>query len=339
MRVTSPSRTSLIIAAASFIGVALVVVASIVWWWIVADGARSSVQAWADGARARGWTVTGSPIRISGWPLRAKLRVDGPTIATPDFKWTGETIKGDVSLFSPAPIRVRLGGPQSLNARGDRALTAASGEARLLTDDKGVVERVEGTLSSVVVALGADAGASIERLDVSADLPEREPAGFEDVGLTVSAVIRSMVPAGDVPEAYRPGPRTIDARFRVKGRPPFPDREHVEAWSRDGGVIEIDRAAVDWGPSSAVIEGTLAFDKDVEPTGAGTVVIKGAEAAIDAFAARLRPKSVSVARMAVGMLGRPGADGENEVKVPITIQDRSLFLGPARVAKLPPFAW
>lgn len=191
----------------------------------------------------------------------------------------------------------------------------------------------------VVLAFGREAGASVERLDASVDFPEREPEGFDDVGLTISAVARSVVPSGDLPEAFRPGPRTIDARFRVKGRPPFPDRAHVEAWSRDGGVIEIDRAAVDWGPSAAVVTGTMTFDGDVQPTGAGTVVVKGAEAAIDAFAARLRPKAVASARMAVGMLARPGADGENEVKVPITVQNRALYLGPARVAKLPPVAW
>jgi len=339
MHVTSPSRTSLIIGTVSLLCAAGLVLASVVWWWVVADRARSAVAAWAEDARARGWTVTGSPIRISGWPFRAKLRVDGPAVVAPAFKWAGETIKGEVSLYSSAQVRVRFAGPQSITVLGDRTLTAASGEAKLLVGDNGVVERVEGALLGVVLAFGTEAGASVERLDATVDFPEKEPAGFDDLGLTISAVARSVVPAGDVPEAFRPGPRTVDARVRVKGRPPRPDRPHVEAWSRDGGVIEIDRAAIDWGPSSAVVEGTMTFDGDVQPTGAGTVIVKGAEAVIDAFAARLRPKAVASARMAVGMLARPGADGENEVKVPITVQNRALFLGPARVAKLPPFTW
>lgn len=338
MRVWSPSRTGLIIGAASFACSAIAVALSIVWWWVVADGVRASVAAWVDGARARGWVVSGSPIRISGWPFRAKLRVDGPSIVAPDFRWTGETIKGEVSLFSSVPPKVILSGPQSLVVRDDKTLAASSGEAKIIMEG-GVLRRIEGRLAGVVATLGAGVSASIERLDASAEIPDKEPVGFDDPGLTIVAAASSLVPAGDIPEAFRPGPRTVDARLRVKGRPPFPDRERVEAWSRDGGVIEIDRAAVDWGPSSAIVEGTMTFDKDVQPVGAGTVTIRGADAAVDAFAARLRPKAAAAARMAVGMLAHPGADGESEVKLPITIQDRALFLGPARVAKLPPVAW
>lgn len=339
MSLRSPSRRAVVITVSSLSGVVALLLASGAWWWFATDRARAAAEVWIDGLRGRGWVVSGEPIRVSGWPFRARLRIDAPSVSGPGFKWTAETIKADVSLYTTKPPKLGAVHPDLVMTDLGREVSARKVDVRLVLTPGGRVGRAETSALEPIVSAPGEPAAKADRLDATVELPDVPPRTADEIGLTASAVLRAVVFDGDMPEAFKGGPRTIDARIRVRGVPPNADRAAIEAWTRDGGAIEIDRVAVDWGPSSIVIDGTAAFDKDLQPMGAGTITVRNANAALDAFAARLRPKAVAAARMAIDMLARTAASGENEVKLPITLQNHAVFLGPARVAKVPPLPW
>jgi hypothetical protein len=53
----------------------------------------------------------------------------------------------------------------------------------------------------------------------------------------------------------------------------------------------------------------------------------------------LRPGDGAVAKIGLGLLAKAGADGTPQIETPLTVQNGQLFIGPARVAKLPVFTW
>jgi hypothetical protein len=53
----------------------------------------------------------------------------------------------------------------------------------------------------------------------------------------------------------------------------------------------------------------------------------------------MRASDGAFAKLALGMLSKPGADGTPEVTLPARVQNGNLYLGPARLMAMPRIAW
>jgi hypothetical protein len=129
---------------------------------------------------------------------------------------------------------------------------------------------------------------------------------------------------------------------RLLGLPPATlGAESVAKWSAEGGVFEIDSASVSWPPLAAQGNGTLAFDKALQPLVSGTVTGRGVGETLKilAKAGIVNPDQAQMAGLAFGLLSRPGADGAPELTLPVSIQNRVLSLGPVALAKMPELKW
>lgn len=78
----------------------------------------------------------------------------------------------------------------------------------------------------------------------------------------------------------------------------------------------------------------------MRPLGAGTAKLQGLAPVLDRLVAKgqIRAPEASIAKIVLGLLAQPTANGSLEVSVPLTAQDGKLFLGPVAVATLKPLA-
>ena len=135
----------------------------------------------------------------------------------------------------------------------------------------------------------------------------------------------------------------IDLAAAVEGRlQPGRPSESLAIWRDAGGVLQIQRFAADWGPLAVTAEGTLALDGQMQPLFAGTATVRGYSEAIDALvqARMMAPNQATGAKIALAAMAKPADDGgPPAAKLPITIQDGFLFVGPLKLAQMPRIVW
>lgn len=158
-----------------------------------------------------------------------------------------------------------------------------------------------------------------------------------DLGLDDATLLQpANLPLGNVIKrveigAYVSGPLQ-------PGRP----SESLAAWRDAGGVLQIQSFAADWGQLAVTAEGTLALDGSMQPLFAGTATVRGYSEAIDALvqARMMDPGGATGAKIALAAMAKPADDGgPPAAKLPITIQDGFLFVGPLRLAQMPRIVW
>ena len=176
-------------------------------------------------------------------------------------------------------------------------------------------------------------------LELTLTQPPEPPADHKETGLGATLTATDVQLPGAPPAGLGSVVHRLSVALRVQGRPPQIRPEDLAAWSRDGGTVEVDRAALDWGPLKLAVNGTLALDKDLQPMGAMTAEVRGAAQALTALQDQLKPNEMNIARSVVGMLARPDEDGQPVIKAPLTIQYRGLFVGPLKVAAVPVIQW
>ncbi len=123
--------------------------------------------------------------------------------------------------------------------------------------------------------------------------------------------------------------------FSVGGRK---DEAGLQAWSNDGGTVEIAALSADWGPLGLGLGGTLALDPDLQPIASFSANITGFTETLTALAATrvVKPSSAALASIGLGLLAKPeGPNNAPTVTVPVTIQNGLVYLSSFKLTKLP----
>jgi hypothetical protein len=125
--------------------------------------------------------------------------------------------------------------------------------------------------------------------------------------------------------------------------PGGPLMEALGVWRDSGGIVDVKQLRLVLERVTLSGNGAIGLDPAWRPLGAFTLDIKGHNALIDAFVAGggMSARDAQVARIALGLLSKPAADGEPMVSAPVTAQDGRLFVGPVAVSRLRPIwqAW
>jgi hypothetical protein len=113
------------------------------------------------------------------------------------------------------------------------------------------------------------------------------------------------------------------------------------AWRDAGGTIELDNLRLRWGGLGATASGTMALDQELQPIGGFSGTIQGYDQILTALvqSGQMRATDAGLARIALTLLAKPGPDGTPEIKTAFTIQNGQMFLGPAKLGKVPRLAW
>lgn len=312
------------------------------YWFHVAGQMRKAVEDWASDRRAQGWLVTWDDLSVGGFPGAVTLRVTSPILAAPGgWNWRGERLEAAASPFLLRRLRLSAPGRHTLGL-GPWQVQAATPDlhGELMFDSAGAL------LSTRLVATGLtlqEPAVSVEALALSLRRPQDPPAGDRAPSLLFSASLGGLT-LPDLPGLVME--RRV-ARAELAGQvsgavpPSAPLAAAVRTWSAAGGTVEVSRVAVDWPPVELEGEGTLAFDPQMQPLAAFSTRLRGYDGLMDALSRHgmVQPDAANAAKMMLSLLAKPDNQGRAAIQVPLTVQSGGLWLGPARVADVPPLSW
>lgn len=349
--------------------VALVVVALLfggyaIYWQQVAKRLQDGVEQWAADQRNAGATIDFKWNGISGFPFAFTADFTGVNILG-RLGGTALSARTDHLQLNMSPIdlnRVRLlcDSPLTVIIPGLSLGQPDAGDSPA-TGTRLTLDQADG---SILLRNGNPAGATIDvnrgkldngqevlsaaSLHVDVQLPATPPRDFKDPAASFNIAASNVDLPANMPQLL-PGPivqadaiGTIKGPLLPPGAPPPTDlASALSQWSTPGGDIELSRFDYVQGPVSLTGNGTLALDQNLQPQGAGTITATGLGDLIDLLAARgaIHHKDAGIAKAVIQGLEKPGANGRPEVTVGLTIQDRVVSFGFARLFKLPPINW
>lgn len=332
-------------------------------WFAGAGLVRDGIDGWARNWRAQGNFVTYGEIRIEGFPLAFRAKIPDPVIGRDNGKtpWRWRPDGGLVLSVKPwdlGHMEIGLGGLHRIrttarNGRRNLAVNAVSGRARLGAGANGANDLdldVRGITATPVGPGAKETGASfsIQQLILIANHTPRTGADHR----TPTAHVALGVLGITLPKPGAQGSRrlplgrhidTVTLEATVLG--PLAGRlgiDDIVKWRDAGGTVDIETFMVHWGPLNFSGTGTLALDQDLQPLVAMTATITGFNQTIDALtkARAIRARDANTAKMLLSLLAkRPQGGGPAELKVPLTVQDGKLFVGPVVLMKVPRLKW
>ena len=331
-------------------------------WFVGAGLIRGNIEGWAADWRAGGNAFSYGSLEISGFPILFHARMTDPVIGGADgaaswewrapvlqarlLPWQTRRIDGIdlagrhlVSFISKgAPVRLTVEAAHALGSLefAPEAITATLDAAGIEALNEGNGERIEIATATVradlsrrpdpdhltpVIILGLELGGVIlpPRL-TGARISKGEKAG--PLGPKIAALHLKGAVMGPISPAY--------------------DTRAFAAWRDNGGTVEIESFRLHWGPLRLSLNGTLALDGKMQPMGALKATVAGFAETLDALAAAgaMKKKKARTAKFFLSLLAKsPAPDAPPELTLPLTLQKRTLSVGPVALAKLPPIRW
>jgi hypothetical protein len=318
------------------------------YWFIIAGRIEAGVVDWAQSQRADKIEVSWQRIHVSGFPTAFRVDLgptvlrDGSVMPSPELHiplLSGTTRPWDLADW-------RLAAPQGFTGALAPAGARGTGSFAVHTAD-GVVS-IEGDggwkllLAMQGITVEAEARAQISSAQTTITLPPRLPRG---VGEARAAALRVDASRIKLPAAVGPLGDTIDELdFGATVKGVFPSgklSDAAAAWRDAGGRVELDHLRLNWGSLGATATGTIALDQELQPIGGFSGAVQGYDQILTALVqnGQMRAADAGLARIALTMLAKTGADGKPEIKTAFTIQNGQMFLGPARLGKAPHLTW
>ena len=347
----SGSRRLLVIALAS-LPMLVLAAGYTAWWFNAATEFRDRTLGWIENRRADGWRLAYADVSRRGFPLRLGLRFDKPVIGAPagDWTWTGSRALLSTKVFDPGPLRLAIEGDQALefvegsSTGGERR--SYSGSADEFTFDLvpgGWLPNGHLHVRDLAVAgNSAGNGFGVARLDLVSRGDPAAATGPEASSYATELTVDGFgLPDSEaVPLCHEVAHLAFDAKL-FGALEPGPWPAALAEWREAGGVVEATRLALVCGPLTLDGEGTFALDSAGQPIGAMTARIQGYEAALDRLTADqvIPPHTAATAKIVLRALARSGSKGAPTLAAPLSIQDRTLSVGPVPLLRLPPLHW
>jgi hypothetical protein len=313
------------------------------YWFYVAGRLPDTIASWAEARRGEDFAVHWDSLAVSGFPTSFRVTVTGASFAGArplPFEARTAVLIGDARPWNLR--RWHVTAPQVSRAEGPHEGDAVTAAMLDVTVAIGADE-----VASVAVAAHQIAGSgaaslvSVASADAQIALPGRPPADHRQDGARVALQLAGV----GLPRAVPSLGATVDSvtlTAVLKGAIPAGKlRDGLTAWRDDGGTIELEQGTLDWGKLTARANGTLALDGTLQPMGALTATIENHDAVIDAAVAggTMRAQDANLAKVLLGLMAKPGPDGKKQLTLPVTLQNRRLYLGPAQIAVLPAITW
>lgn len=319
-----------------------------VYWYLVMQQLEKATEGWFADWRRDGYDTRYRIAGAEGFPLLVRLRLEDVRLADPGgaWRWEGDAATLEIQPWEPTAYRLELLGTQTVAVpiagrfvETVSEATSAVGYAR--SDLSGRLRYASIDLTGLrTEAPTLSQSAKAERLALELDLPAIPPSRhFEPAG-----ELQILADGLSLPRDYHGplGPKLdrLSARLVLMGPMERGDTERMlTAWRDAGGVLDLRWLRLDWGPLRLAGEGAVALDGFLRPVGALTARIRGIDQTTQRFAeAGLIDRTVArLLSAGLQLLAvRPSDGSEPYVEAPLEAQDGKLYIGPMKVADLPP---
>ncbi|MGI4801679.1 MAG: DUF2125 domain-containing protein [Janthinobacterium lividum] len=314
---------------AAIAAVSCVIAADTVIWAIACrrldDGAR-------DAAAAAGWSLSAEPARWRGWPFAAEIVLPNATLRSgpdiiPPLAWTAGTQTLRLGAIHPSRLTISAAGPQSI-ALGDAPPLAFTAGSLIATLDLRQAD------PAIVSATDLDIAAPAGPVRIASARLDTRP---DSLAMQLSTV---SLPGSDGQPIQPPiDSLHVVARLSTPVVPMATAAASAQRWRADGGHLDIDDAALAWGPLAVTGAATLALDPALQPALTGRLAATGLFAGLDRLVATgaLTASGALAARGMLTVLAAPSGTGP--VELPITVQNGTVSLARIPVLRLAPLRW
>jgi hypothetical protein len=321
----------------------LVVLYSASWFVIATQMEKQLMQRFAD-APSHGLVITSKRHHTTGFPFEMR-------VVFRDFSLVD---KSGITINAPRfGIGMVLGTLDRITVSSNWGMFVTWQAGKQRPALKAAADRMEGGLelgangldtlsltltNAFLTGLLPDPKAiACETLSVFASRPDSRPANATDPsGRLIVNADNVLLPSPAVPALGNAIHRiTLDATLfgTIDGM----DQASLRTWSDAGGTVNVNEFSTEWGPLGGGLGGTMALDNDFQPLGSFSARITGFVPALDALAAEggISPDKADLIKAGLGLIAQPEGDGNvPTLNVPLTIQDRALYVSSFRVLKL-----
>ncbi len=313
-------------------------------WFVLAGMAERRILAQLAAEKEHGVEISMARHERSGFPfgfaasftgLKA-VGQNGATFTAPSLKVESRFFHwSHVTLTAPSGAAVTLPLGKRRQAISASIVTAAGTADFDLT----AVRQSDLTLNAVTVAglVTGEGPLSAARINLHVDQPASPPSDHTQPGAHVTLdVDEVLLPPPPLP-ALGNSIKGVTLEATVMGKVPVLSEASLSAWRDDGGTVEVKELSLDWGPLGLGLGGTLSLDDGLQPSGAFSARMTGYAETLQALAqtGAVSGGTARTATMGLGMIARPNEAGVSTLSVPLTIQNRAVYLSPLKVATLP----
>lgn len=310
----------------------------VIYWNVLANGARTRVEAWIAAEQAQGAAASIGAIEVRGFPVLLRLDLSDIVYAPGEGGWRLSTARGalHVQMFNPEHVIFEAAAPIAF-ARDDGDVTNISADA---------------LIASLRFAGGAFAQAGIEADNLTLDdpretgalsahklvlnvRPDSRAAGQMQVmldtqGLALAQPVRSFEGLGQNVDA-------LMLAFVVEQAEALSDsaaNDPLGPWRAAGGRVRVEGLVMKWGALDAAGVGHIALDDQRRLTGELNLPIKEPAAFFAALADA--PETNEEARLMLNMLSRSYTRSSEGLTLDVTGENGVLRLEGLTVRALPP---
>lgn len=309
------------------------------WWHSLTTRLRADLDHWVADRAAAGWKITTGAVAVGGFPLHVVMTLSAPGVEDPTGNaWQGPPLTVALPLLNPRHPHLDAPGRHvfTLNGIDPIDMSAAQASADLVIDDHGLGE------ASIDLGTASAKALRVDRVSLQLQhLADGKVAhDVSSWGLRLS--LDNLVLPNDPRLLFGSLLPALRLEARLQGSLSGGSVSQIlTAWRDDGGTVEVDSASVAWPPLALSGKGTLALDRDLQPMLASSCNIRGLFEAIDALTRSgvVRPKDAGMVKLVFGLMMKPDKNGAQALSVPVTIQNRVLSIGPAKLFELPVLTW
>lgn len=322
-------------------------------WFVGANLVREHIAATGRALAGEGGTFRVDTLNITGFPFRFDAALGGITVAGRDshgaWEWRADRAVVHLAPWLSRDASFDLAGTHKLRFHVGRIpldlevkAASAPGEIRMGENGKPHLLRITPAgLTAREVTTGSRIAADSANLQLFL-YPERKAANTEPSAgmlLELSGVALPEKLAGFL------GPKLdkLSAEVQVLSDLPVPvNRQNLARWREGGGSVEVRNLALQWGPLHVDGSGTITLDPGLQPEASFAARMSGFEEATNALvtAGLIREQDAETVKLLLSLMARRNAPGEAaQIRVPISIQEHTIFVGPARLARMPTIRW
>ncbi len=334
-------------ALAALLAVILLCAGYGAFWWIVASQIESGVFAWRDAQRAQKVDVSWRGFKVSGFPLGWRVTLEDAVLRdrrrSPAPEISFARLVASARPWRPTAWRLSLpaGLAADLPAAAGRTVMAVRARRAIGSASLNAQRGISVWLRSDDVAAEAGGAVAVKSADAWIALPPERPRTHTDPNIALAFDLHGIrVP--DPPVGFGPMIDDLALGFTMRGPlPEGPVAPAVAAWRDAGGTIDVDHLHVEWGGLGITANGTLALDQKLQPIAAFSGGVEGFGAVLNALVAAdmLTEEQASLVEIALNTLAKPGPDGKPQIMAPFAIQNGRVYIGPARLGRMPPIRW
>ncbi|HUX79757.1 MAG TPA: DUF2125 domain-containing protein [Alphaproteobacteria bacterium] len=329
-----------VLFASLLILLSLVIVSWLIFFEYNVRWLEKNIEEVASDLRQKGYTVAYSKVEITGNPLFLKIIFQNPHLKDPKglFDWHGQEMGMAIRPWQPYILTCTFPGDQKLGVPQNTPIPLGILQ----------VEGARATISLASIGVLEEVAIVVDR--ISSHLKgQLQPVFLEEISLKVTNLLdplnlsiffKANVLNLEKPLNLPPRDHPFNLKFEgtLAGYQPTVFPKTLAEWRDGGGVIDVNSLKLSWPPLTFDANGTLTLDNNMYPLGAFSSRVIGYQDALADLVKLgwVKKKNASAVSFALDLFSIPDETGTKQLTIPITLQNKTLSVGPAPLLKLQP---